>query len=88
MLYCRRCKCVNTVKVGKDDNGDWKTVTKVIQSRMYVDRVFSENKNYEVACLTCGVRRFINKGTVFGRWLEKRESLFEAGTGGAFITSS
>jgi hypothetical protein len=41
--------------------------------RAFVDRVFSENKNYETFCIACGDRKFINKETVFGKWLHKNE---------------
>lgn len=51
--------------------------------RVFVDRVFSENRNYEVACVLCGGRRFINKDSVFGRWLHKKESAFQNAVGRA-----
>lgn len=41
--------------------------------RMFVDRTFSENKNYELFCIICGARTFINKNTEFGRWLHQKE---------------
>jgi hypothetical protein len=43
---------------------------------MLLDRVFSANRNYEVACILCGVRKFVGKDTSFGKWLHKRESDF------------
>ena len=42
--------------------------------RIFLDRVFSDNKNFETSCLMCGDRRFINKDTEFGQWLTKREA--------------
>ncbi len=43
------------------------------QGRTFLDRVFSDNKNYEVACIQCGDRKFISKESEFGRWLTKME---------------
>jgi len=42
--------------------------------RMFVDRVFSENKNYELFCILCGNRPFVGKNTSFGRWLHRKET--------------
>lgn len=41
--------------------------------RVFLDRTFSDNKNYELFCILCGDRRFVNKGTELGKWLEARE---------------
>lgn len=41
--------------------------------RTFLDRVFSDNKNFETACLICGDRRFISKDTEFGKWLAQME---------------
>ena len=41
--------------------------------RVFLDRVFSDNKNFETSCILCGDRRFISKETEFGQWLAKRE---------------
>lgn len=41
---------------------------------MFVDRVFSENKNYELFCIKCGTRKFIHKQMRFGQWLHNRET--------------
>lgn len=62
MLYCRRCKTEN--------NGVER------RNRMFVDRVYSANRNYEVMCVGCGARRFVPKGSRFGRWLANKEELF------------
>lgn len=43
--------------------------------RVFLDRIFTENKNFETSCLLCGDRRFIDKGSEFGQWLTKMESL-------------
>jgi len=41
--------------------------------RTFLDRVFSDNKNYETSCLLCGDRRFISKDSDLGQWLTKME---------------
>lgn len=69
-MNCRRCKTVRTVRRGGKD------ITVVNQGRMFVDRVFSENKNYELSCVLCGERKFIAKNTVFGKWIDKKEQMF------------
>lgn len=43
------------------------------RGRVFLDRVFSDNKNYETFCVICGDRRFIGKDTELGQWLEKME---------------
>lgn len=43
--------------------------------RVFLDRIFSDNKNFETSCILCGDRRFISKDTEVGRWLEKMERL-------------
>lgn len=41
--------------------------------KMYLDRTFSDNENFEVYCISCGIRKFVNKKTEFGKWLAKME---------------
>jgi len=41
--------------------------------RVFLDRVFSDNKNYETYCIICGDRKFIGKETTLGQWLTKKE---------------
>jgi DNA-directed RNA polymerase subunit RPC12/RpoP len=41
--------------------------------KMFLDRTFSDNENYEIYCMMCGVRKFISKKTGFGAWLQKVE---------------
>lgn len=41
--------------------------------RVFLDRVFSDNKNFELYCIMCGDRRFVSKDTELGKWLEKME---------------
>lgn len=41
--------------------------------RVFLDRVFSDNKNFETSCILCGDRMFIAKETELGRWLTKKE---------------
>lgn len=42
--------------------------------RVFLDRVFSDNKNFELYCIMCGDRRFVSKDTELGKWLEQMES--------------
>lgn len=46
--------------------------------RTFLDRIFSDNKNYETYCLLCGDRRFIQKSSEFGQWLVAMEQKFRA----------
>lgn len=41
--------------------------------RVFLDRVFSDNKSFELYCVICGDRRFVGKDTELGKWLEKME---------------
>lgn len=41
--------------------------------RVFLDRVFTDNKNYEASCLICGDREFIAKDSEKGQWLTERE---------------
>jgi hypothetical protein len=41
--------------------------------RVFLDRTFSDNKNYELFCLLCGDRRFVSKSTELGKWLQVKE---------------
>lgn len=41
--------------------------------RVFLDRIFTENKNFETYCILCGHREFISKDTEFGKWLTKQE---------------
>lgn len=78
-MYCNRCKTTKTfTREQTDENGDVVGVkmSTVGKGRMFVDRVFSENRNYEVVCLNCGTRRFVAKNTRFGQWLDNREEQF------------
>lgn len=43
------------------------------QGRMFVDRTFTENRNYEVFCIICGSRKFVSKNTELGKWIHKKE---------------
>ena len=47
---------------------------KKCSGRVFLDRVFSDNKNFEVYCMLCGDRKFVNKDTELGKWLAKMES--------------
>ena len=44
------------------------------RGRMFVDRTFTENRNYEVFCIICGDRKFISKNTELGKWIHKKET--------------
>lgn len=43
--------------------------------RVFLDRVFTDNKNFETSCLICGDREFIPKDSEKGLWLTKQEQL-------------
>lgn len=43
--------------------------------RVFLDRTFSDNKNFELFCMLCGDRRFISKGTELGEWLQAQEQV-------------
>lgn len=47
--------------------------------KVFLDRTFSDNRNFEVYCVMCGDRKFIGKETSFGLWLERMETLRENG---------
>lgn len=42
--------------------------------RVFLDRVFTDNKNFETYCVLCGDREFVPKSSGFGKWLEKMEA--------------
>lgn len=41
---------------------------------VFLDRVFTDNKNFETSCLMCGERKFIGKETELGQWLTIQET--------------
>lgn len=41
--------------------------------RAFLDRVYTDNKNFETSCILCGDRRFIGKETEIGQWIQKQE---------------
>lgn len=43
--------------------------------KVFIDRTFTENKNYEVFCIMCGKRTFVSKHSKFGQWLHNKETL-------------
>lgn len=43
------------------------------KGRTFLDRIFSDNKNYETYCIICGERKFIQKDSEFGKWLTSME---------------
>jgi hypothetical protein len=43
--------------------------------RVLLDRIFTDNKNYETACLLCGDRQFVSKNSELGQWLEEKERI-------------
>jgi DNA-directed RNA polymerase subunit RPC12/RpoP len=45
--------------------------------RLILDRVFTDNKNFETACIHCGDRKYIDKGSETGLWLAKKEQRIE-----------
>lgn len=58
-MECKRC-------TDKSPEKQW-------VGRMFLDRVFSDNKNYELSCIQCGDRKFINKNSELGQWLAMTE---------------
>jgi hypothetical protein len=40
-----------------------------------LDRVFTDNKNFETSCIICGDRKFIAKDTEKGMWLSRQEQI-------------
>jgi hypothetical protein len=52
--------------------------------RLFLDRVFTDNVSFEVACLHCGDRKYIAKSSEIGKWLVKKELRIEAVTNGLF----
>ena len=50
--------------------------------RLFLDRVFTDNTSFEVACLHCGERKFIKKQTEFGQWLARMEAALDRATNG------
>lgn len=49
--------------------------------RVFLDRVFTDNKFYELYCLICGARRFESKNTLVGQWLVEKERKRKAASG-------
>lgn len=41
--------------------------------RVFLDRTFSDNKNFELYCVMCGDRQFVSKDMELGQWLGKME---------------
>jgi hypothetical protein len=58
------------------------------EGRLFLDRVFTDNMSFEVACLHCGDRKFISKKSEMGMWLAKREMVMDAETNGLFYQNT
>jgi len=56
--------------------------TRCNAGRLFLDRVFTDNTSFEVACLHCGDRKYINKNTEMGKWLAVREIKLDRLTNG------
>lgn len=41
--------------------------------RVFLDRVFSDNMNFEVFCVICGDRKFVSKSSDLGKFIEESE---------------
>lgn len=52
--------------------------------RSLLDRVFSDNMSFEVACIHCGDRKYINKHSELGEWLTVQETKRERLRSGLF----
>lgn len=50
--------------------------------RQFLDRVFTDNVNFEAACLHCGAREFISKTSKKGTWLAVLERRMERAQNG------
>lgn len=50
--------------------------------RLFLDRVFTDNTSFEVACLHCGDRKFVLKKSEFGKWLSKQERTMDRAQNG------
>lgn len=48
--------------------------TRCHTGRLFLDRVFTDNLSFEVACLHCGDRKYISKSSEVGQILVKLES--------------
>lgn len=48
-------------------------ICKKCSGKILVDRTFTDNRNIEVYCIMCGVRKFVSKNGKFGKWLTKQE---------------
>lgn len=66
-MNCRRCRSLCQTQDGKME---WR------YGRVFVDRLYPQDKRIELACLQCGHRWFIknNYGNAFSRWLIDIES--------------
>lgn len=48
------------------------------KGRVYVDRMFVDNKKCELFCLNCGKRWFVDRySNVFGVWATKKEKEYK-----------
>lgn len=47
--------------------------------KVFLDRTYTDNKNYEVFCIKCGKRTFVPRNNRFGRWLYEKEVLLQWG---------
>lgn len=48
---------------------------------MLLERMFSENKEFEISCIICGGREFVSKGSELGKWLVKMEHQYKVSQG-------
>lgn len=46
--------------------------------RTFLDRIYSDNKNFETYCILCGDRKFVQKSSEFGQWLTTMEQKRQA----------
>lgn len=51
-----------------------KMVCRKCSGRMFLDRVFTDNRNYETFCIMCGDRQFVSKNSELGQWLTRMET--------------
>ena len=41
--------------------------------RAFIDRVFSDNLNFELFCVICGDRKFVKKSSALGQLIDESE---------------
>lgn len=58
------------------------------KGKVFLDRTFAENRNFETFCIMCGDRKFISKESSLGLWLKRMESQREGALSRASSSSA